>query len=334
MARKTMINTLELSYNPICNYDFALVKDDELFRTFIRNSSIYIITQRRELTIELLRPEFHSPHQTVLHFEIRQKGNPSVLKCQIPMYQPQLAADINKEIRFHFEYALPKPNPISKTFPQNNIRNLLVYYHDNTFITWLSPENFIQNYLRGALEATVEGSIEEFIKYKVHYVGKSTEQEIWKRLTGHSTLQQILSLEYPLQYGTLPTHEIAILFLQLKDAVGLHTISAADPITEDFIQSLKETNLPPAKTISLDAEKALIKAMQPGYNKQFYNNYPSSRDGLSSYNLDGYSFQILSPVILEYKNGLIKGAPNYNADSILIQQGQPLKIISTNPHIS
>ncbi|GEM_PF-2261915 len=324
---------LELSFSPVCNYDFALIKDDELFRTFIRNSSIYLITQRNELTIDLLRLEYNPPHQTVIHFEIRQKGNPSVLKCQLPIYQPQLAADIDREIRFHFEYALPKPNPVPKTYPQNNIRNLLIYYHDDTFITWLSPENFIQNYLRGALEATVEGSIEEFIKYKVHYVGKSTEQEVWNRLTGHSTLQQILSLEYPLQYGTLPTHEIAILFLQLKDAVALHTISAEDPINEDVINTFKGMNLPPAKTILLDAEKALIKAMQPGYNKQFYNNYPISKDGLFGYNLDGYSFQILSPIILEYKNGLIKGGTNYNADSILIKKGQPLKVINNKPRI-
>ena len=325
-----MFNYLELAYSPLCNYDFALIKEDELFQRFIQKSTLYIVSQRNELTIEALSPQFIPPFQIVLHFDIRQKGNSSVLKCEVPVYQPNLAFDVEREIRFHFEYALPKPNPILQTYPQNNIRNLLLYYHDDTFISWLSPENFIQNYLNGAIKGKVTGPVEDFLHYKVHYVGKATEQEVWRRLTGHSTLQEILSLEYPLHFGTLPTHEISILFFKFKDAIGVHTITKDDEIKDDVIDAFLGRYQPTEKVISLDAEKALINAMQPKYNKEFYKNYPKSRDGLHSYNLDEYSFQIQSHIILTYDNGAIKGRPDSNADSIVIKKGQSLKVVN-NP---
>lgn len=328
MSRKVMLNSLELAYSPVCNYDFALIKSDEHFQSFVKKSMIYIITQRNELTFESFHPILVEHNQVMIHFEIKQKKNVSVLKCAIPVYQTHLAHDIEREIKFHFEYALPKPDPLPNSFPQDNIRNLLIYYHDETFIAWLSPENFIQNYLNGAIDAKVEGPIDDFIKYKVHYVGKATEQSVWKRLTGHSTLQQVLSVEYPFHYGTLPTHEIAIIFLKLHDAVGIRTISQKDQINEALIDDVLGRNFPSEKIISVDAEKALINAMQPKYNKEFYKNYPKSKDGLSNHNLDVYSFQIFSNIILQYENGVIKGRPDYNADSIIIKKNQPLKILN------
>jgi hypothetical protein len=331
MSNKVIINYLELAYSPVCNYDFALIKQDEYFQSLTSNSTLYIIAQRKELTIESLYPKFIEPNQILLFFEIKQKGNSSNLKCELPIYQPNLASDINREVRFHFEYALPKPNPMPKKFPQFNIRNLVFSYHDGTFIGWISPENFIQNYINNTIEANITGPINEFIKYKVHYVGKATEQKIWKRLTGHSTLQDILSLEYPLHFGTLPTHEIAILFFKFKESIGFHQIGPNDKITTDVIDTLLGNNQPSPKVISLDAEKAFINAMQPKYNKEFYKSYPVSKDGLHKYNYDSYSFKIHSPIVLQYDGGTINGAPNlFTGDSILIVKEEPLKVIKNN----
>jgi hypothetical protein len=328
MARKVLINLLELAYAPVCNYDFSRIKEDVMFQEFVKKSTIYILTQRKELTFEKLILEFEPPNQTIICFEIRQKGNLAVLKCKLPVYQTNLATDSSQEISFHMEYGLPVPEPLPRTFPQDNIRNLLLFYHNGPFITWLSPENFIQNYLNGAIDAVVEGPVETFIKYKVHYVGKATEQDVWKRLTGHATLQEILGNEYPLHMGSLPTHEIAILFFKLKDAIGLHTIGVGDPIMDDVISSAKGTPLAPEKAVSLDAEKALINAMRPKYNKQFYKNYPVSTDGLSPFGLNGYCFQVHSHIILQYDNGEIWGRPGFTADSIIVKEGEPLQVIN------
>jgi hypothetical protein len=331
MSKKVLLNYLELAYNPICNYAFSLIKNDELFHKLTERSTLYIIAQRQELTFESLNLKPIEGNQVMCYLEIRQKGNPSILKCEFPIYQPNIADDIKREIRFHFEYSYPKPNPLPQALPQGNIINLILSYHDGTFISWLSPENFIQNYLNGTIEAKVTGSVEDFLYYKVHYVGKATEQKVWQRLTGHSTLQEILSVEYPIHYGTLPTHEIAILFLKFREAFSVHSISAKDGITQDIIDSLKGENIPTPKTISLDAEKALIKAMQPKYNKEFYNNYPKSRDGLHKHNFDGYSFRIHSYVTLLYENGKIKGLPDLaGADAIVIEKNQPLRVINNS----
>lgn len=329
MPRKVMFNYLELAYSPVSNYVFSLIKEDPEFQHATQQSSLYIIAQRGELTFELLTLNPADDHQLLCVFQIKQKGNNSVLDCIVPLYQPNLASDMTRDLKFHIEYALPKPDPMPMGFPQNRITNLLFTYHDGTFVGWLSPENFIQNYLNGAIEATVDGPIDNFITYKVHYVGKATEQNVYQRLTGHSTLQNILSLEYPLHYGTLPTHEIAILFLRFREAVKLHTISSTDEITDDIIDSVMGRNNPTLRTISLDAEKALIKAMQPKYNKEFYKNYPKSKDGLYPWNLDAYSFMIHSYIILEYQNGRIKGVPDIGtADEIVVERRRPLRVIN------
>lgn len=327
MTTRALVNQLVLAFAPICNYDFALLKDDEGFQHHVRDSMLYIIAQRSELTFEQLRPSFEDDGQTILAFEIRQKGHPEVLTWALPLYQEAIAQDIAKEISFHFMYALPLPNPMTKTFPQNGIRNLLMYYHDGTFISWLSPESLLQNFLNGHIYASVEGPIEKFLSYHVHYVGKATEQEVWKRLTGHSTLQEILSVQYPFQYGTLPTHEIAVLFLKVQDSIGMLTIGPTDEIPSDIAYMISGANQPSQRTISLDAEKALIQAMKPGYNKVFYDNYPTAKDGLSSFDLDSYSYQIYSRITLTYKEGEMLGRPDPFADALLVQKGKPLQVI-------
>jgi len=327
MATKVMFNYLELAYSPISNYVFSLIKDDPRFRTLTEKSTLYIIGQRAELTFENLRFEDRDNRQFVCLFDIKQKGNQSVLACELPIYQQNLASESSKVIKFQFEYASPKPNPIPNIFPQYNIVNLLLTDQDSTFIGWLSPENFIQNCLNGAIRGKINGPVEEFIKYRVHYVGKATEQNVWKRLTGHSTLQEILSLQYPLHFGTLPTHEIAILFLKFREAFKIDTISAGEKITNDLVDSLLSKNLPNGKIISLDAEKAFINAMQPKYNKEFYRNYPKSKDGLYAYHLDSYSFRIHSYLTLEYENGTIEGCPSLvEGDAVVIEKNQPVKV--------
>lgn len=46
MARKVILNYLELAYSPICNYVFTLIKDDERFRYLTQESTLYVIGQR------------------------------------------------------------------------------------------------------------------------------------------------------------------------------------------------------------------------------------------------------------------------------------------------
>ena len=118
------------------------------------------------------------------------------------------------------------------------------------------------------------------------------------------------------------------MFFKFRESFRVHTIAPGDVIATDVMDMVMGVNIPTPKIISLDAEKALIQSMQPKYNKEYYKNYPVSKDGLYRYNLDRYSFQIHSPIILEYSNGEIVGMPEYfKPDSIVVSKGQPLTII-------
>ena len=116
----------------------------------------------------------------------------------------------------------------------------------------------------------------------------------------------ILSLEYPLNHGSLPTHEIAILFFSFQDNVAITSYAFDDPI-DDMVDSFMVDMLPQPSQISLDAEKALVKAMQPKYNNVRFKNYPKSRDGLYSRKFDGISYTIIDPITLQYDEGKIEG---------------------------
>jgi hypothetical protein len=180
------------------------------------------------------------------------------------------------------------------------------------------------------LEAEVKGNIKDFTKYTVHYVGKATKQNVLQRLTGHSTLQEILSVEYPLHYGDLPTHEIAILFFKFFDTLAINTFDIHSD-TKIMAETLLGHNMPSEDTIFLDAEKAFIKTMQPKHNKEFYNNYPHSKNGLYSQNLDAYSFSIMDDITLVYKEGEIEGSTAYmQSDFILIKENKDVEVIKVS----
>jgi hypothetical protein len=112
MATKAIFNQLVLAFAPICNYDFIFLKEDEGFQERVRSSMLYIIAQRPELTFEALHPYEVGGGQIVLKFDICQKGNVSILHCEIPVYQNAFAEDIDKDIQLRFQYALPKPLPL------------------------------------------------------------------------------------------------------------------------------------------------------------------------------------------------------------------------------
>ena len=60
---------------------------------------------------------------------------------------------------------------------------------------------------------------EELLQYKFVHLNLNAIALAWvvKRLTGHDKLQNILYFKYILTYGSLPTHEIAILLFFFKE---------------------------------------------------------------------------------------------------------------------
>jgi hypothetical protein len=188
MNRKSLLNQLELAYAPLTAFEFAEIKDDRLIDRALEKASLYLIGQRPVITFENVVPD-----KTVyqLNFEVYQRGNPNVLKCQLPFDQ-EIFGLINENVVDVGVNYFDKSTRQEK-IPFQNIRGFSLFRHTKNgreFIIWFSPEKFLQNWWKGFIDCEIEGDWKSFTNYKVHYVGKATKQSILKRLTGHGDISR------------------------------------------------------------------------------------------------------------------------------------------------
>lgn len=304
MAVKTLTSYLKLSYTPISNYDFAAIKSNDVLQSYLNNGHIYIIAQRPVITFNNLTLD-KSNYNPILEFTINQIGSAEVLNCKFPICQENLCAQNDPLIGLYLTYIHPKPDPIPIEGPYNGLANF-VLTGSNGDKFWFSPEKLFYHYWNGHIQLVFKGDIDHFTHYKIHYIGKATEQDIVKRLTGHSHLQDILSLELPFHYGSLPTNEIVLLLFNFEDTIHANSYAYEEPV-EDTVELIMGRSIIPEKTIYTDAEKALINSLKPKHNRQYYPKYPLSADGISSFKLDGYSYCFVDPITLIYSDGTVKG---------------------------
>ena len=324
MRCKNLLNQLELAHSPMTAYEFALMKNDVGLEVSLKHSSLYIIAQRPVITIENL---VFKSSEFELHFEIHQKENPNILKCKLPLTQETF--DLEKEqtvaIAFNFIYS----NQKSAEEPVNNLRGFSLLKHrvpKDEFICWFSPEKLLRNWWQHDIECEIDGDVRSFTRYKVHYVGKATKQSIIKRLTGHSTFQDILSLEMPVTEKQLPANEIVILPFMFHNTLELQSFGAEQDVNS-MVDALTMKNFPSEESVFLDAEKALIKAIRPNYNKELFRNYPVSKDGLYNKNYDMIEYTFMDPISLVYQEGEIEGGLiPMGGDSILITNNKEFKL--------
>lgn len=322
MDRKILINKLRLTYSPLSNYEFSALKKDEVIRNLMDKSKIYVVAQRPVLSFENISPDYDNG---LIYFEIHQKNNSYILKITLPIFQEDLVSHDIEQVAFGF-LSIDKKQKWDLP-PFDNVNGIVISANDK-FLLWSSPEKFLQNYWNGRFMADVAGDIRDFLRFKVHYVGKATDQHIWKRMSGHSTLQDIISLEYPISENILPTHEIVLLFFELQDSIAMNSYGPESENIDSMVNDMLGLSHPDLRTIYLDAEKALIKSMQPGYNKELYNNYPQSLDGLSKFNLNAFMYTFVDPICLTYENGEIEGGLNeFGGDTIIIEDNMNLKIV-------
>lgn len=334
MYSKRLFNKLKLSFSPLSNYDYSLLTSQTSLTDILAESHIYMIVQRPCLTFEELYVDPTKKEDPILRFKICKKGSSEVLECGFP-YRRGIFNELFRE-RMGLSF-IPDYEFLEETFtdpPFNHIANFLMFADENGSGSWFSPEKFLFEYWNEFYESDVKGDISNFLKYKVHYIGKATEEHVIKRLTGHAHLQDILSVEFPLHYGSLPTDEIAILFYEFSDNIHLAMFGPDDDMDEVLFQQMLDGNLPvvPPKKIYLDAEKALIHALKPKHNKIFYKNYPQSNDGLTQEQLDVYTYTFFDPITLVYAEGEITGNDHFiEADTLLVKKGEPLKILKHDP---
>jgi hypothetical protein len=305
-----LMNDLELGFAPMSAYHFGQLIKDSKFHNNVFDSHIYIIAQRKQITFNNL--VFWKNLE--LSFDIIQEGNSEIVRCTLPILQKNITTDLSKtiEIRLH-----NRKNKIEKKvdYPFNGTQGFTIqqtdYYNKKVNVGWFSPDKLFQNYWKGHINAKFTGEYSSMLEYKVHYVGKSTEQNICKRLSNHSTFQEILTNQEPFSFGEIPSNEIMILLFRVKDNNTI--VKWGDDVNSNEISKyITDYTLPSDKTISLDAEKALIKHLQPEYNRILYNSFPKKNDLVNNdfHNLILYALS--DPITLAYNEGIIKGSENFS----------------------
>lgn len=303
---KALISELELGFTPISVYVFNILINDAKFHEFVDDSHLYIIAQRRELTFN----NFNLSDKAV-KFEIRQEDNLESIECVLPIYQKNIASDMDKylNIRFH-DRRIKKGSKSSP--PYNNTQAITFREIDKItgeikHLIWLSPERLFYCLWNEEIEVNLNKDYRQMLEYKVHYVGKSTEQNICRRLSKHSTFQEILTNQDALTYGNIPSNEIVILLFKIKNNNSF-TSWGENESREGLANFIKNYETKDDKVISLDAEKALIKHLQPEYNKILYKSYPTESDIINQDLHDFILYSFVDPITLVYNQGHIKGS--------------------------
>lgn len=306
MTEGILINDIELAYAPMSAYHFSLLIRNKEFYNNVMDSHLYMITQRKSITFD----NIYFSENLELSFDIRQEDNSEIIYCSIPLFQEYINPDKKKliELRLHNRKNTTE-NKVK--FPFNgtqafSIQETDVSTKETKIIFWLSPDKLFQKHWKGELNAKFSSDYIKMLDFKVHYVGKSTEQNICERLSKHSTFQEILTKEDTLTYGDIPSNEIMILLMRVKDnntIVRWGGTSTGEEIS-DYIHNY---SLPSDKVISLDAEKALIKHLQPQYNKILYDSFPNRNDLVNTDYHSVILYALSDPITLIYNKGNIKG---------------------------
>ncbi len=284
------------------SYDFAILKNDPLVIQAIENSTLYIITKRPVLYFNNVAIDEKA---WALKFEIHQNENSEILYCSLPLDQTNLFAKIDNPISLRFWYNDEKY--AKDGLVKNQVVGIQFYTGEEylKFRLLLTPEVFLKHYDMKDLTATVNRNIRDFRKYQVLYVGKATEQSIIKRLSNHSKLQQILSLEHNISSGELPKDETVLLLFTLTPEFLSRSYTSEDDIKH--ILPILKGELPSQSKITSDAEKALIKLISPKYNSIQYKSYPKGLDGLYNDDYDNIVYYIKDEIQLTYANSTIRG---------------------------
>ena len=313
MKNKSILNKLELTSEPITAYQFSITNKDEIVKQNNIKAGVYVLGQRPAITFQNIK--FNETFDE-LCFEIHQRNNINTLKIKLPLFQSEIGFTKNDTISLHL-------NPINSNSSDNFYGFSLAkkVAKNFEFMLWLTPEKLLFCWWNKLLDCKIEGNYKSFLKYKVHYVGKATEQHIFDRVDGHKAFQKILSQVKPNTKNDIPSNEIVLLCFKIKN-IGLDSFDYnSDP--EEIIRVLRGESLPSIKTVLLDAEKALVKAMQPKYNSILFKKYPESNDGLFKHKYKYISYSLSDPIVLKYDNGEIIGSSDYlDVDTIIIKDNK------------
>jgi hypothetical protein len=178
MYSKRLFNKLKLSFSPLSNYDYTLLTSQIPLNDILAESHIYMIAQRPCLTFEELYVDPVTEDDPLLRFKICKKGSSQTLECSFPFRRGMFKEQYREKVQLHFMFDYEFLNEKHEGPPFYHIANLLMYSNENGYGSWFSPEKFLFDHWNELYDSEVKGDISDFLKYKVHYIGKATEEQL------------------------------------------------------------------------------------------------------------------------------------------------------------
>ena len=285
---KTIQIHAQTRYPIVSAYEFEFLKSEKELQALIKPCTIYFIIQRPLIYINNFIAS-----DGVVSFEITDDNDTPPLICT---FEPSanVFCKHHEEILIDAQF-YKKEADIDQPF--HFMAGFKILTLEKEFLGWFSPQKFIYEYLSGGIKTEIQGNIENYIDYTVHYIGKAFSQDIWERLTGHHKMQSILTLEDSLNTNELKApFEISLLMLDI-DGFEEATIfpdfdfavsEGVEPIVytfnfEDDNEAFEDyftPNLAPkAAELTTEAEALMVNTFKPKYNDILYNNYPNIKNG-------------------------------------------------------
>ncbi|AOP36374.1 hypothetical protein A0128_20365 [Leptospira tipperaryensis] len=311
-----LLSQLELAYPPISNYSFTFIKTEKVVQKYIKDSKLYIIIQRPEYSFKVLSITLGQ----FVSLQIIQSGE-IIAEFELDIFQPAINTDNVSTLDIEIGTYSRDKIFNGGEYPVENVHGIKIWEGDDKFKAWFTPEKILFEYSRNIIRLEKVKLHKYPLTSKVLYVGQSVKQDIWDRLTGHETLQDILSKEFALEASTIPTHEIAIVLLRIFDSQHLKEI--------DSIKDFQNDSKISPETIYLDFEKLLIKHYDPEYNGIKYKRYPESVDGLYRFGLKTIGYAIRDDLVLYSKKSRDAFSRSGKTTEFIIQNNQ-FRVIEIN----
>lgn len=289
---KTIINQLNLVYPPITFQEAMWLKEEHEVVDYIKNAKIYMIVQR-----EVLKIDDFSFDKSSFTFRFRIKmGN--ISSPFIEIYLSNIIEDI--EI-IKKDLVIEISEKIFRVTKES----------ENKVIYWFSPDVFLYYLWRNKFilgeNVYIDGDFDfkVFTEFKLHYIGKTVNCIFDRLFKGHHALSKISLKEIAINNNTKLEDELMLLMFEMNP---LNINVLEDNVLEDLFYTASSDKL-----VS-DVEKAFINILKPIYNKTLYKQYPRSKDGLNTDNVDSYMYLISEDILLRTYENEIKG--RYISDKI------------------
>ena len=262
------------------NWEIEELKSNADYTHYFERSNLYMIVQRKEIIFS----DFKNEQDNCLYFTMTLKNS-----------NTNSTGYIN--IDEFFEGTLQYPIQIAVGKKVINITDAHDTYQILTEYIWYFKSRNkkglygFENYL-------------DFTKFNLHYIGISKSRNSFTRLVKepHDKRLRILLNEEPYENSSKIKDELYLLFFEISD-MDLKTIENAEDLN-NLDNITKQTDI---KKKIADAEKAFLKFLKCSYNEELYENYPISKDGLYSENLDTYTYQIQEDITLISKSNNFVG---------------------------